>query len=78
MEALAFAPEAYAYGYHMKLPLLFNTIIEHDKKDPRHLSKEAHVPIRLPDYKEWRDKRRMLSVSAEAFIVKQRGGTPNA
>jgi hypothetical protein len=59
-----------------KLPLLFDKIIEHDRRDPRQIAKETNVPIRLPDYATWKKERRMLSVSAEDYIKVQKGPTP--
>lgn len=55
------------------MPELFKQIIQHDREDPRRLSVVA-----LTEYAEWRKKRRSLTEDAERFIVRQKGGTPNA
>lgn len=57
----------------MKLPALFKEIIEHDAKRPG--QGEPVVPIGIArDIKDWRKRRTDLTLSAEKFIRRQRGG----
>lgn len=58
----------------MKLPVLFQEIIEHDTRRPG--QGERVVPIGIArDVKDWRKRRTELTSSAEKFIRRQREGT---
>ena len=52
-----------------KLPALFQEIINHDN------ALSAAKVISLEEYREWKDRRRVLTQGAERFIKQQRSGT---
>ena len=52
-----------------KLPALFQEIINHDR------ALANTQVISLEEYREWKDRRQVLTKGAERFIKQQRSGT---